>query len=78
MRIIQTKGIINNGEINIKIPQEINNGEVDIVIIAEEELDEFDLRYQLLQEKGYYNHDKILDIIKEIKLEMLEENNNNA
>jgi len=80
MRIIQTKGTINNGEITVKLTEKINNGEVDVVIIAEKEPDEFDHRYQILQEKGYDNRDKILDLIRDIKLEMLEEkiNNKNA
>ncbi|WP_431706602.1 hypothetical protein [Geminocystis sp. CENA526] len=80
MRIIQTKGTINNGEITVKISEKISSGEVDVVIIAEKEPDEFDLRHQILKEKGYDNCDKILDLIRDIKLEMLEEkiNNQNA
>jgi hypothetical protein len=77
MRIIQIKGNINNGEITVKLPEKINNGEVDILIIAEKEPDEFDRRYQILKEKGYDNREQILNLIREIRLEMLEENNHN-
>lgn len=77
MRIIQTKGNINNGEITVKLSEKINNGEVDILIIAEKEPDEFDRRYQILKEKGYDNREQILNLIREIRLEMLEEEKNN-
>ena len=77
MKIIQTKGHIKNGKITVKIPQKMNNGEVDVLIIAEKEPDEFDYRYEMLKEKGYDNREKILNLIKEIRLEMLEEKDNN-
>lgn len=77
MRIIQTKGQINNGEITVKIEKKISDGEVDVLIIAEKEPDEFDYRYEILKEKGYDNREQILNLIREIRLEMLEEENNN-
>lgn len=75
MRIIQTKGIVSDGKVKIELPQDFKNGEVDVVIIAEKEVDEFDNRRQIMIEKGYDNPDKILDLIQQIKLEMLEEKN---
>jgi hypothetical protein len=73
MRIIQTKGMINNGEITLKVPPEFSNGEVDVVIVAENEPDEFEIRRQMMIEKGYDSHEKIMDLIKQVKLEMLKE-----
>ena len=73
MRIIQTKGIVKNGEVKVKVPQEFSDGEVDIVIVAEKEPDEFEIMRQLAKDKGYDSQEKILDLIKKVKLEMLAE-----
>lgn len=73
MKIIQTKGTVHNGEVIVKVPTTMNNGEVDVVIIAEKEPDEFDLRYKMLKEKGYDDREKLLDLIRNVKLEMLNE-----
>jgi hypothetical protein len=73
MRIIQTKGIVNNGEVTVKVPTEFSNGEVDVVIVAENEPDEFEIRRQMAIKKGYDTPEKIMELIKQVKLEMLKE-----
>ncbi len=73
MRIIQTKGMVNNGEITVKVPPEFSNGEVDVVIVAENEPDEFEIRQQMMIEKGYDSREKIMELIKQVKLEILAE-----
>lgn len=40
MRIIQTKGIVKNGQVNLTLPSEFQDGEVDVIIIAEKEPDD--------------------------------------
>ncbi|MEM9541611.1 MAG: hypothetical protein AAGA60_19215 [Cyanobacteria bacterium P01_E01_bin.42] len=73
MRIIQTKGIVENGRINLTIPQELQDGEVDVIIVAENEPDEFAVMRQIALENGYDSREKILDLIHKVKLDMLEE-----
>ena len=73
MRIVQTTGIIKNGEIKVKVPQELSNGEVDVIVIAKNEPDELEDLRQLAQAKGYDSQEKILELIHQVKLEMLEE-----
>lgn len=73
MRIVQTVGIVKDGEINIKVPQEFSNGEVDVIVVAKNEPDEFEAMRQLAQAKGYDSQEKILELIHQVKLEMLAE-----
>ena len=73
MRIIQTKGIVKDGEVKLKVPPEFSDGEVDIVIVAEKEPDEFELRHQMMINKGYDTPEKVMELIRQIKLEMLAE-----
>ncbi|MFM7577774.1 MAG: hypothetical protein ACKO5Q_12645 [Microcystaceae cyanobacterium] len=73
MRIIQTTGTINAGVLNAILPKEISNGEVDVIIVSKETPDEFEERHQIMIQKGYDTPDKILDLIHQIKLEMLQE-----
>jgi hypothetical protein len=73
MRIVQTTGIIKNGEIKVKVPQEFSNGEVDVIVVAKNEPDEFEALRQLAQAKGYDSQEKIKELIHQVKLEMLEE-----
>jgi hypothetical protein len=73
MRIIQTKGIVNNGTVTATIPTDFSNGEVDLVILAENEPDELEFMRQIAREKGYDSKEKILDLIKQVKREMLTE-----
>jgi hypothetical protein len=73
MRIIQTTGIVKNGEIKVKVPQELSNGEVDVIVIANNEPDEFEDMRQLAQAKGYDSKEKILELIEQVKLEILAE-----
>jgi hypothetical protein len=73
MRIIQTKAMVKDGEITLKVPPELSNGEVELVIIAENEPDEFELRRQMMREKGYDTPEKVMELIKQVKLEMLKE-----
>ena len=73
MRILQTKGVIKDGEIQIELPPNLSNGEVDVILVAKNESDEFEQRHQIMIEKGYDTPEKIMELIKEIKLEMLAE-----
>jgi hypothetical protein len=73
MRLIQTKGTVNNGEVTAKVPDEFRNGEVDIIIVAKDEPDEYDIRHKMIIEKGYDSPEKIQELIKKVKLEMLKE-----
>ncbi|ACK70873.1 conserved hypothetical protein [Gloeothece citriformis PCC 7424] len=73
MKIIQTKGIIKNKELKVIVPQEVSNGEVDVIIVAKDEPDEFERRHQLMIEKGYDTPEKVVELIRQIKLEMLKE-----
>ncbi|GBF79233.1 hypothetical protein [Aphanothece sacrum] len=76
MRIIQIKGIVKDGEVKAKVPQEFSEGEVNIVIVAENEPDELEKMGQIAKNKGYNSKEKILELIKEVKLEMLEKKTN--
>ncbi len=73
MRIVQTKGIVKNGEIKVKVPHDLSNEEVDVIVIAKNEPDEFEDMRQLAQAKGYDSKEKILELIHQVKLEMLAE-----
>lgn len=73
MKILQTKGIIAQGQISLKNPVEIADGEVEIIIMAPNQPDEFaDLR-ERARANGYDTQEKILELIKQVKLEMLAE-----
>ena len=73
MRIIQTKGIVTNGEVNIKVNQEFSNGEIDVILVAKDEPDEFEIMRLMAKSKGYDSQEKIMELIKQVKLEILEE-----
>jgi hypothetical protein len=73
MKIIQTKGIVKDGEVKVTLTEDCSNGEVDVIIIAKNELDEFEQRHQLMQEKGYDTPKKVMELIHKVKLEMLKE-----
>lgn len=73
MKIIQTKGIVKNGEVQVSLNEELSNGEVDVIIIAKNDLDEFEERHQMVIEKGYDSREKIMELIHQVKLEMLQE-----
>jgi len=73
MRIIQTKGIIKSGILDIVLPQDISNGEVDVIVVSKEAPDEFKNRHHAMIEKGYDTSEKVLDLIHQVKLEMLKE-----
>lgn len=73
MKIIQTTGIIKDSEIEVTLPEPLDNGEVDVIIIAKNELDEFDERHRLMQDKGYDTPEKVMELIHQVKLEMLQE-----
>lgn len=73
MIIIQSKGIVKDGEVKAKVPPNFSQGEVDVIIVAKNEPDEFEKRYQIMVEKGYDTPEKVIQLIKEIKLEMLKE-----
>lgn len=77
MKILQTKGEILQGELKTKTPLNINDGEVDIVIITQNEPDEFDIMRQQAKDNGYDSREKIMDLISQVKLEMLEEKGRN-
>lgn len=71
MRIVRATGIIKNGEIKVKVPQELSDGEVDVIVVAKDEPDEFVAIRQTAQDKGYDSKEKILEVIKQVKQEML-------
>lgn len=73
MRIIQTTGIIKDGELIVKVPAELSNAEVDIIVVAKDEPDQFERRYQIMLEKGYDTPEKVQELIHQIKIEMLKE-----
>lgn len=71
MRIVQTTGIIKNGKIKVQLPQDLNDGEVDVIVVAKDEPDEFEAMRQTAQDKGYDSKERILEVIKQVKQEML-------
>ena len=73
MKIIQAKGIVKDGEVKVKLNEEFSNGEVDVIIVAKNDLDEFEERHQLMIGKGYDTPEKVLELIRQVKLEMLQE-----
>lgn len=73
MKIIQTKGKITEGILHVTLPQEINSGEVDVIVVSKESPDEFENRHKIMLQKGYDSPEKILDLIHQVKLEMLKE-----
>ncbi len=73
MKIIQTVGTVQDCEIKVTLPEPLNDGEVDVIIIAKNELDEFEQRHQLMIEKGYDTPSKVMELIRQVKLEMLKE-----
>ncbi|EAZ90096.1 hypothetical protein [Crocosphaera chwakensis] len=73
MKIIQTVGTIHNNEIKLTLQEPLNDGKVDIIIIAENELDEFEQRHQIMVEQGYDTPEKVMELIHKVKLEMLSE-----
>ncbi len=70
---MQTKGIVKNGEIKVKVPHYLSNEEVDVIVIAKNEPDEFEDMRQLAQAKGYDSKEKILELIGQVKQEILAE-----
>ncbi|AFZ45169.1 hypothetical protein PCC7418_3046 [Halothece sp. PCC 7418] len=73
MKIIQTTGKIEKGELRAIVPEGLSDGEVDIIIVTENESDQLEKIRQLAQKKGYDSREKILDLIHQVKLEKLEE-----
>lgn len=73
MKILHTKGIIKDRELRATVAEEFSNGEVDVIIVAKNEPDEFERRHQLMLEKGYDTPEKVIELIRQIKLEMLKE-----
>ncbi|MBD2396016.1 hypothetical protein H6G11_17365 [Cyanobacterium aponinum FACHB-4101] len=73
MKIVQTIGEIQKGELKTNTPLEMNDGEVDIVIIAPNEPDEWETMRQQAKDNSYDSREKIMDLIHQVKLEMLEE-----
>ena len=76
MKILQTTGIVKNGEIKVKLPQELSDGEVDVIVVAKNEPDEFEELRQTAQAQGYDSKDKILELIYQVKQEMLSDRTN--
>lgn len=73
MKILQTKGIFTQGQISVKNPVEIADGEVEIIIMAPDQTDEFASLRERAKANGYDTQEKILELIKQVKLEMLAE-----
>ncbi|MDY7005813.1 MAG: hypothetical protein SWX82_18265 [Cyanobacteriota bacterium] len=72
MRIIQTKGTVKNGKVKITVPPDFSNGEIDIILIAKNEPDEFEIMRKIAKAKRYDSQEKILNLIKKVKLEILQ------
>ena len=53
MKIVQTTGIVEKGEIKVKLPPELSDGEVDVIVVAKNEPDEFEQLRSLAKTKGY-------------------------
>jgi len=77
MKIIQTKGKIEKGELRATAPEDLSDGKVDIVVVAKNELDQLESARKSAEEKGYDSREKILDLIHKVKLEKLEEKGRN-
>jgi site-specific recombinase XerD len=73
MRIIQTKGIVQGGILDIVIPKDLSNGEVDVIVVSKDAPDEFESRHQAMIQQGYDTPAKVIDLIQQIKLDMLKE-----
>lgn len=73
MKIVQTTGIVKNGEIKVKLPQGLSDGEVDVIVVAKNEPDEFEELRSSAKTKGYDSKEKILELIGQVKQEMLVE-----
>ena len=73
MRIIQAKGIIKSGILDISLPKDISNGEVDVIVVSKNAPDEFENRHHAMIKLGYDTPDKVIELIQQIKLEMLKE-----
>ncbi|MDB9311530.1 hypothetical protein PN462_00340 [Spirulina sp. CS-785/01] len=73
MKIIKTKGIIENGQVKATLNEDCSDSEVDVIVVAKDEPDEFDQRYQMMIEKGYDTPEKVHQLIQQVKLEMLKE-----
>jgi site-specific recombinase XerD len=73
MKIIQIKGTVKSGNLTVTVPEDFSNGEVDIIIVSKDEPDEFERRHQIMLEKGYDTPEKVIELIHQIKLEMLKE-----
>jgi hypothetical protein len=73
MRIVQTTGKIEKGELRAIAPEDLSDGDVDIVIIARNEPNSLETMRKLAKDKGYDSREKILDLIHQVKLEKLEE-----
>lgn len=73
MRIVQTKGIVKDGELKAIVSPEIGNGEVNIILQIEDEQDDFENMRQMAKDSGYDSQEKIIDLIHKVKLEMLAE-----
>ena len=73
MKIVQTTGIVKNGSIKVKLPENLNDGEVDVIVVAKNEPDEFEELRQTAKAKGYNSKEEILEQIYQVKQEMLVE-----
>ncbi|MGF1539361.1 MAG: hypothetical protein ACFCU5_02750 [Pleurocapsa sp.] len=73
MKIVQTTGIVKNGEIKVKLPQKLSDGEVDVIVVSKNEPDEFEELRQIAKTKGHDSKEKILELIGQVKQEMLTE-----
>lgn len=54
MRIIQTKGILNAGVLNINLPSDLGNGEVDVIVVSKNAPNEFDSRHHDMIEHALF------------------------
>lgn len=71
MKILQTKSQVNNGEITIKVSPSLNQQQVEVFIFTTEAPNELETMRQQAITNGYDSKQKILDLIQQVKREII-------
>ena len=71
MKILQTKSQVNNGEITIKVSPSLNQQQVEVFIFTAEVPNELETMRQGAITNGYDSKQKILDLIQQVKREII-------
>ncbi|MFN5836073.1 MAG: hypothetical protein ACK47J_04940 [Pseudanabaena sp.] len=71
MKILQTKSQVNNGEITIQVSPSLNQQEVEVFIFTAEAPNELETMRQQAITNGYDSKQKILDLIQQVKREII-------